>query len=216
MLLKDDWLEQYLGKAAYCFKPPFDEDQLPEGFIFAKTSAEDASSINVLINKGFKQVETLVQFEQQRVVERRSIGFSVRASKPEDENEVTAIAADAFVSSRLYQDPMIPNEVASKIKEEWVRNFYHGKRGDAMIVAEDEGRIMGFVLLIGDVIDLIAVSKQDYKKGVASAMIAFINEEHGTFLKAGTQAINEASIALYQKCGFVKVKETDVFHYHTK
>lgn len=214
MLHKDEWLCEYFDGGAYAYKAPFDAREFPAGFFYAKVVADNILDLRTLCAQGFDVVETLVTFKQQRPMIKKDTPYNIRLSKPEDRDGVVEIARDAFVSSRLYTDPDISNDVASKIKADWVDNFYKGARGDAMIVAQDDdGRIMGFLLLIGQVIDLIAVSKKEGQKGVASAMIAFANEEVG-LLSAGTQIINAPSLALYQKCGFSLKNAEYVLHRH--
>lgn len=213
MLHKDEWLSTYFKAGAYAYKPPFNEAVLPDGFIYAKVQTNNIEDVQEASRQGFCVVEVLVQFQQQRFVEQKITPYALRFSKAEDRDEVVHIARDAFIESRLYKDPAIPNDVAAHIKAHWVDNFYNGARGDNMIVAEENGRIIGFVLLIGQVIDLIAVAPQDTKKGVASAMISFANDQIG-LLSAGTQLVNQPSIALYQKCGFMLTSSAYVLHRH--
>ena len=214
MLHKDLWLSQYFDHDAYAYKPPFDEQSLPAGFITAKIPTDDLQSVHRLCDQGFYIVEVLTQFEQQSNLARKKTDFITRLSKPEDKDAVVEIARQAFTASRLYQDPNIANETAAQIKANWVANFYNGARGDLMIVAEQNGEIMGFNLLIGNVIDLIAVSQNHTQKGIASAMIAHANDKIGP-LTAGTQIINAPSIALYQKAGFIIKNAHYVLHRHT-
>lgn len=213
MLHRDDWLSRYFDGGAYAYKPPFDAAGLPEGFLYSKTSVENIQNVKKLCAQGFSLVETLVKFAQKDIIMCPLPGYTVRLSKPEDRESVANIARGAFTSSRLYQDPNIPNETASQIKADWVENFYNGARGDAMIIVEDQSGIHGFLLLIGNVIDLIAVSPAAHKKGIASAMIAKANEQIGP-LSAGTQIINAPSIALYQKCEFHLQSAQHVLHCH--
>ena len=214
MLHKDEWLSQYFVQDAYVYKPPFDLKDFPAGFITAKVPADRISDMHGLCDKGFQIVEVLTQFQQKKPLSTKETDFNVRFSVPEDRGAVVNIAQDAFTFSRLYQDPGIDNDIAAQIKADWVANFYNGKRGNAMIVAEQAGRIMGFNLLINHVIDLIAVSKDDCRKGIAAAMIAFANEKIG-FLSAGTQITNKPSIAMYQNCHFVMTDAQHVLHRHS-
>lgn len=216
MLHKDDWLSGYFDKGAYIYKPPFSEHSLPDGFTFAKIPAEDIQTAHKLGEQGFKIVETLVQCVQEHPVKRQNTpDTTLRPTIPEDEDAVAAIARNAFTFSRLYKDPDIPNETAAQIKEDWVRNFYRGQRGDSLIVATREDRIAGFLLLIGTTIDLIATAPHEIRKGTAAAMIAAVNTQTG-LLQAGTQIINTPSLALYRKCGFTLKRADYVLHRHGK
>ena len=68
--------------------------------------------------------------------------------------------------------------VANKIKEEWVGNFFLGKRGKWMIVVEENSKVVGFLQLLEKnkktiVIDLIAIEEKKRGKGLAKEMIAY-------------------------------------------
>jgi GNAT superfamily N-acetyltransferase len=214
MLLKDKWLSQYFDQGAYIYKPPFNEGTLPRGFISAKVPVADTCTLGTLYAQGFDLIETLMHFRQIDQCDLRAAScINVRSSVPDDRNAVVEIARDAFVTSRFYQDRHIPYDTACMVKASWVDNFYNGKRGDRMIVAEEYGKVIGFVLMIGTVVDLIAVAKDACRKGAASQMLGFANGEAG-LLTAGTQIMNTKSIAFYQKNNFVFDNAVYVLHRH--
>ncbi len=203
-LHKDDWLSQFFEHGAYTLKPPLscEDIDLPNAFVSAKVQSEDENILDHLQQKGFQHIETLNTYAQKELVQKQSGKvFDIRFARAADEEQVRQIAGAAFTSSRFYTDPHIANEVASKIKSDWAGNFFKGMRGDKMIITEQDGELTGFLLLIGNVIDLIAVSEQHLQKGKARALIGFANDDVG-LLKAGTQAKNGASLALYKACGF--------------
>lgn len=205
MFHKDEWLSQYFKGGAYSYSKSHHKDcqEIQQGFVYTKVPSENQDEINTLIKDGFKLVEVLVLFEQKNPVANHTkpennIGFV----KSEDEQGILEIAKNAFLTSRLYQDSRIPHAVASRIKEDWVANYFAGQRGDNLIVARVDGRVAGFLLLINKTtIDLIAVSPSYHRRGIASSMIGFANQTLG-LLNAGTQLNNPGSIAMYEKCGF--------------
>lgn len=213
MLHKDDWLSGYFGGGAYAYKAPYAPCAFPDGFVYAKIPAQDTATVRHLCGQGFGIAEVAVQFVQRKKAESHDDAGIIRPSGSADEPGVLAIARDAFRSSRLYADPLIPDETASAIKEAWVANYFKGRRGDRMYVAEQQGKIAGFLLLAGQTIDLIAVAPDCYKKGIARAMISRANEEVG-LLTAGTQITNAASLALYEKSGFMLESAAFVLHRH--
>ena len=58
-----------------------------------------------------------------------------------DEIGVRALAKKCFQIKSFYKDPKISNKIACKIKEEWARNFFLGKRGNWMVIAEKNSKI---------------------------------------------------------------------------
>lgn len=213
MLHKDEWLSGFFPAGAYVYKAPYAEEPLPAGFISAKVPAHDTAAVNSLTGRGFFLVETLLHFRQHKPLPAATGTVELRAATADDEKAVTDLAATAFTQSRFYKDGMIPDTVASALKRAWVANFFHGKRGDKMIVASVNGQPVGFNLLMGNTIDLIAVHPDHYRKGIGAAMIARANEDIGP-LHAGTQIVNGASLALYQKAGFRLDNAAYVFHRH--
>lgn len=214
-LNKDEWLSQYFEYGAYRYDAPFDMQNFPKGFIYAKVPAEKLDQVNTLIQHGFKVIEVLLQFEQKNLlVLGRPNPFTIEFSCTEDKAAAAEIAGEAFAFSRFYQDDKISKSTASQIKSDWVSNYFTGQRGDNLIVARDKGHIVGFLLLVEkNIIDLIAVSAGYMGKGIGSAMIRYANQQVG-MLKAGTQIINKPSLALYKKMGFFLQNGNFVLHRH--
>ena len=131
------------------------------------------------------------------------------------------IARDNFIYSRFHLDPHIDNNIANQIKQNWVENYFLGKRGDKMVLALIDSEPVGFLQLRLKekilFIDLIGVDKKEQGKGIASAMIRYANQniEHSC-IKVGTQIGNLPSIKLYQNLGFVFSGSDYVFHYHNR
>lgn len=213
MLHKDEWLSGFFPAGAYIYKAPFGGETLPRGFICAKVPAHDIGAARRLAAEGFYLVETLAHFRQNAIAPPAGGGDLISDAQPEDETAVGDIAAHAFTQSRLYRDDAISPALASDIKREWARNFFRGQRGDKMLVAREGGRAVGFNLLIGDVIDLIAVHPDYTRRGIAGALIAVANQTCGP-LRAGTQITNAASLSLYRKAGFALDNASYVFHRH--
>lgn len=191
-------------------------------FIYAKVLSTSIKSIKALEKSGFNLIDTNIVLEKEifpsaKVVENWITRFAVAG----DELRLERIAGSAFKYSRFHMDPLISKDIADSIKVEWVRNFFKGARGDAMVVALDEEKPIGFLQLINNnddviFIDLIAVDGSYHGKGVAFAMITFAENNFAAkrLLRVGTQIANIPSLRLYEKAGF-KIKEsTYIFHYH--
>ncbi len=190
---------------------------------YAFVAAGDKEKLAWLLKRGWQLVDTNVQMEKttSRLYQSQPVGTMFRWARPPDEDRVAGIARNSFAGSRWHRDSKISNELADKIKEEWARNYWRGSRGQYMVVAEEEGYVVGFNQLIKRedgalVIDLIAVDERYRGKGVASGMIAFAVASCGpmTRVVVGTQLTNTASLKMYQRSGFLIVGATHVFHRH--
>jgi len=49
------------------------------------------------------------------------------------------IAESAFVYSRFHLDPLVPKELANRVKREWIANYVRRQRGERLLVAEVDG-----------------------------------------------------------------------------
>ena len=213
MLHKDAWLSGFFDKGAYICKPPYEDSVYPEGFVSAKIAANETAQVRRLWDQGFFLVETLITFSQKKAPTIVSERPSIDMARPDDEAQVLAIAEKAFTSSRFYMDKKIGFERASRIKREWVGNFFNGTRGDALYVGREGSAVTGFILMIGNVIDLIAVDEKYKRRGIGRALIQAAANKAGP-LKAGTQINNAASISMYQNAGFTFDGAQYVLHRH--
>lgn len=194
-----------------------------EVFAYAKVSPTAPLHLAFLEDEGFRLVDTNVVFD--RPVNNGAAPVSgqctVRFAVPGDEEQTVEVARRAFRYSRFHLDPNVSAGVADTIKAEWVRNYFRGSRGDAMVVAEAEGEIAGFVQLLTTrnrtlVIDLIAVDERHRRKQIAAAMIDFAaaNVPDVDNYVVGTQIANVPSMRLYEKMGFRVAGATYVLHFH--
>jgi ribosomal protein S18 acetylase RimI-like enzyme len=221
--LTDDWLSAEIDRPAFRVKPSFTRgelDRLPKSgiFAYAKVDVADVASVRRLEDLGFRVVDCGVFLRQRAAPEAgKTAPFEVRKAVPGDEEAVAAIARDSFEFSRFHLDPSFTKETADRVKESWVRNFFRGKRGDALFVVVDGGRIAGFSQMLKDadgwIIDLIAVGGAHRGKGAGRALIAGLNRELGP-LSVGTQVANAPSLRLYARAGFEVVSSQYVLHLH--
>lgn len=191
-------------------------------FIYTKVATEALAVVKWVEQMGFNLIDTNIAFDKPISTTSALTGqCKVRFATPADETQTVAVARENFVYSRFHLDSAIPRQVADTVKAEWVRNYFSGKRGQQMVVAEVEERIVGFLqLLFGPdkslIIDLIAVDKTQRRKAIASDMIAFAEANCGEFtrIRVGTQIANVPSMRLYEKIGFRVAEAHYVFHYH--
>lgn len=227
VIKNDAWLSRLIGYNVYHLSGHLDNvgsDLTFEAksFIDVKVSVDKISTMKVLQDLGFRLVDTNVQLRR-KAGEMDDRHQSCRFASVSDYQAVCDIAASSFTKSRFHLDPLIEKRTANLIKEEWAGNFFKGLRGKWMVVAEIEGKVVGFLQLLEKsesaiVIDLIAVENTMQGKGVAGSMISFANREClGTQadIIVGTQISNTQSLAFYIKHDFRIMSADYVLHLHT-
>ncbi|OVE76900.1 hypothetical protein BVX98_04330 [bacterium F11] len=196
-------------------------------FFYVKIHSNETSLLKTLTTMGFYVVDVGLTFQRiGSVVKGTSKGSMViRQTSEKDRADVLRIAKTSFRYSRFHSDPLISKEIANKIKMKWVDNFYSGKRGNALFVAEKKGRILGFLLSLKkgkgrkevNIIDLIATTNKAKGKGVGLSLIyGFMKsfKSKKALFQVGTQAVNIPSVRLYEKCGFRLIGTQYVLHGH--
>jgi GNAT superfamily N-acetyltransferase len=222
----DVWLSGLLGKPAYHVhlgEKLLQGGDLPRGsFLDAKVPVADVATLSALQDLGFKVIDTNVQLTRKAARIDPPVA-GVRFAMPGDESALRDLAAGSFVESRFYRDPRIGDDVASQVKREWAGNFFSGKRGEWMVVAEEDEKITGFLqLLRGNddvvIIDLVAVAPDFRGRGLARSMIAFAAQQclgRAADMLVGTQIANVGSLSLYDALNF-RISSADyVLHLHT-
>jgi ribosomal protein S18 acetylase RimI-like enzyme len=207
-------------------KDIFSEALLPRrAFYYAKVPVTSVAQVGALTMAGFRVIDVNVTFEREpvRSVESDS-KIIVRDVLPKDEAAILDIAESAFVYSRFHLDPFVSKELANKIKREWIANYVRGQRGERLLVAEVDGKPVGFLaLLVTDgaektgVIDLIGVEKNMQGRGIGKRLVDFhIQDAYQKYsrLIVGTQIANVPSMRLYTNCGYNISNSTYVLHAH--
>jgi len=146
-------------------------------FIYSKVPVEPLDHVRFLEGLDFGLIDTQVVFEKRIANASKFSGNCVlRFAVPDDKEKVMDLAEESFKYSRFHLDSKITNQIASRIKGQWAANYFTGNRGQQMVVAELEGRIVGFAQLlyvdeISVAVDLIAVDKKARRKGVCCDML---------------------------------------------
>ena len=165
MFRKDEWLSKQIAKSVYQLKEndmleadffqdwnKFRRDHIKENyFIFSKIRTDLVNMWQCLEKADFKLIDTNVKFELHG-----NISFESKQQKDieicfaENKYQKAAgkIARDNFIYSRFHLDPLIDNDIANQIKQNWVKNYFFGKRGDAMVLALLNDGPIGFLQLI--------------------------------------------------------------------
>jgi ribosomal protein S18 acetylase RimI-like enzyme len=232
LLQADDFLAGILGRPS--FRVALPEEELDDAavaaireaqrrpvFLFARVSTLAVAMLRSLEALGFGVVDTNVTLERPAAPVRASTSATLRFAAAADREGVMRLAGTSFAFSRLHLDPAVTREAADRSRAEWAGNFFAGRRGDHMVVAEAEGGVAGFLQLLGPAdglltIDLIAVAPPFRKRGIAAGLIAFaVAELKGLrMLRVGTQAANVPSLRLYEKLGFRTASTHYLLHFH--
>lgn len=227
-VLSDPWLTSVLGRPAWKIdanRPEAIESlsrhDAGPAFFFTRINTSDVKTLKRLQDANFRVVDTTVTLEAPRLAVSETNAKNIRFTVPGDQAAVAAIAGSSFESSRLHLDPAIPTTLANRSRADWASNYFLGLRGDAMVVAEDAGKVAAFLQLLGPTegvltIDLIAVSKSSRRLGLGAACISFAakNVVGTERLRVGTQAANIGSLRFYEHLGFSVTASEYVLHLH--
>jgi len=228
--IEDLWLAEQFGRP--CFRldtghgigdvsPP--PTEAPAWFAYARLAVGEVAVARTLAHAGFYLVDTPIILERRGIDRHDELPHDprVRLAEPGDADRVATIARDGFAYSRFHADPEIPDGVANRVKAAWAENYFNGGRGDALIVAETEGGVQGFLLLLDSktdtpVIDLVAVGGEARNQGLGRAMLNFVPRvcPNATTIRVGTQLANVPSVQMYQACGYLVVGSAHLFHWH--
>jgi len=119
--------------------------------VTTKTYTTETCAVHALEKHGFLLMDTVVEatyrYKSNKLPPRdpRPDGFSFRAATSSDIEELRRVSNAAFAHhfGRFHADPMIGKEMGTRIYEEWIQACVEGW-GDWIILAENEGRIVGF------------------------------------------------------------------------
>ncbi len=190
-------------------------------FIYLKVDPRQTPLIKALEDNAFRLVDTNLALRRPVDIRvHRPAGILIRPAVATDREQVEAIARENLTCSRFHLDSGISNDLAGRIKGAWAGNYFSGHRGDQMLVAEVDGKVAGFLLLIlkdrNIIIDLIAVDVTMRGMSIGRELICSAQETipgYDTMI-TGTQLANKTALAFYQKLGFHLVDSQYVFHCH--
>ncbi|MEO8706844.1 MAG: GNAT family N-acetyltransferase [Kofleriaceae bacterium] len=215
----DPWLSELMSRPVFRVDGGGEVSAIGDapGFYFAKVATDRVADVTALATRGFSVVDTNVTFELLR--DPGAPALPVTECSDADAEAVLAIAGSAFRYSRFHLDPQISDDLANRIKREWIANYTRKSRGDALLVAHLDGKPAGFLAALKShgtaVIDLVAVATDAHGKGIGSALTAaFAQRYAGMPRLVGTQVANVPSIRLYTKLGFLLARSQYVLHRH--
>tara|TARA_B110000971_G_scaffold221989_1_gene272298 strand:- start:11078 stop:11773 length:696 start_codon:yes stop_codon:yes gene_type:complete len=175
-----------------------------------------------LANLKIKLASKIVFFER-KYKENKKVYLDCREAKKSDIPQLKKICFENTSNSRFFNDLSLPLKFRKTYRVEWILNFFKKKRGNILIVAYKNKKVLGFILMLkksfGLQIDLIVSSKNYQNKKVGTSLINYVNNnflKKNDIIKAGTQLDNINANIVYKKLGFAKKKNTSyVYHIHS-
>jgi ribosomal protein S18 acetylase RimI-like enzyme len=230
---EDAWLSERLGRPVYTVDPEIDSEELRRHIAGREAATYQAKVptgridlVRGLSDSGLYVVDVNVTLGRPPDGTAEGAGpYEVCDAQAEHAGDVLEIAGSAFRYSRFHLDPLVPDEVANRIKRDWVESYVRGARGEKLLVAVHGGRPVGFlaVLAEGDgvrrarIIDLVGVAPSAQGSGVGRALTNALLRESAQecdVVLVGTQAANLPATRMYERMGFVVESTRYVLHGH--
>jgi dTDP-4-amino-4,6-dideoxy-D-galactose acyltransferase len=190
-------------------------DQCREGGIrhlSARVDTGDIATIPALEEAGFELIDGIQTFRLRIHGILLPAAPGTRLFEPRDLPEVLEIGRTAFTFDRFHADPALPPVVADRVNESWTRNCCLGSAADAVVVAQEEGRVASYVTCQADrqarngIIILVATAEWARGRGAArrasSAALHWFADRGTETVEVGTQLRNIPAARLYEGLGF--------------
>ena len=223
-LIEDKFVTNLIGFKSYIVNKKIltkDLKNIKKPFFLTIKSKKKLVFRPKLKNIKINLVSKLIYFER-NFKKKQLIIIKCRNAKKQDIKQIVNIAKENNLNSRFIMDKLIPVKFKKKYRSEWVKNFFKKQRGDYLLVADRNKKILGFILILKKknqlIIDLVVSGKKHRKKRAATSLIKYINNKimkKKDKITAGTQIDNLVAIKMYKKLGFIRKKgETFCYHIH--
>lgn len=233
---EDGWLTAVLGYPVYSLSAETPPEQLREhaqrtqrALYFAKVATAEVAAARALTEAGMYVVDAAVTLSREPGSRTPAAATACRVAplEPAWSADVLDVAGSCFRRSRFHLDPEIPDELAHRVKREWIRSYVEGARGVELLVALQDDTPVGFLAVLEQeldgrrmrVIDLVGVAPQAQGRGVGVALVTRFVERHEAAadeLRVGTQIANTPSLKLYARLGFAVSHSSYVLHQHVR
>jgi RimJ/RimL family protein N-acetyltransferase len=178
----------------------------------ARVDTGDLATIPALEEAGFELIDGIQTFLLRIKGNPMPAPSGTRLFEPKDLPEILEIGRTAFFFDRFHADPALPAVVADRVNEAWTRNCCLGIAADAVVVAEEEGRVASYVTCQADsqarngIIVLVATAVWARGRGAArrasGAALHWFAERGIETVEVGTQLRNIPAARLYESLGF--------------
>lgn len=110
-----------------------------------------SATVNHLVRSGFDLINTLISFKMDRK-DYHSVRFAqkdidsiiIREATQADADSVIKLASSAYRITRYHLDARLDKALCDKLYATSVENAVHGRYADEVLVAEMEGRVIGY------------------------------------------------------------------------
>lgn len=119
-------------------------------FLIARCRTDNLKAAQEMEKQGFLLMDTLLYFSRdltKRTIPDEDPEYIFRAVRPGEEQEVMAVAAEAFRGylGHYHADPLLDKVKCDEVYTDWAyRSCVTSQVADYVVVAEGEGRIVGF------------------------------------------------------------------------
>lgn len=188
----------------------------------ARVGAHDSTAIGALEAAGFEPVDGIqtFSFAPSTSFRREISSGSIRVGlcQAPDVAQVVELARTSFRLDRFHADPALGEGVADRLHADWVRNSCAGVAADAVFVARDGEKALGFCTIRIDhelwrlsgtkiaTIVLVATDELARGRGIGRQLVqAAVNwsaAEGVALVQVGTQVRNTVAARLYESSGF--------------
>lgn len=167
---------------------------------FVTFKTDNLKYLQQALKRGFRYITTNVFL--QRVLQSpppaQTRQAAVRSLQKADIPQVVDLARECFTLDRFHSDAQLGKARADAIYERWAENDCNG-RASEVLVAPENGTILGFLTVHQTSIDLMAVHPRFANRGVGSALLQAALTRH-PITETVTQ-INNPVISFYEKRG---------------
>lgn len=178
----------------------------------ARVNTGDFATIHALEEAGFELIDGILTFLLSLKGIHTAAPSGTRLFESRDLPEVLKIGRTAFIFDRFHADPALSQAVADRVNESWTRNCCLGTAADAVVVAEEDGRVASYVTCRADrnaghgVIILVATAEWARGRGAArrasAAALHWFDVQGLETVEVGTQIRNIPASRLYETLGF--------------
>lgn len=221
LVASDSYAEQHETKTALLGEVIEQARERGIKHLSARLDAGDLSGLHALEEAGFITVDSILTFARDLKANppiALPAAYRIRFATSEDTPAVAALAREAYSYDRFHADPAIDDESADELHAAWLSNSCAGTAADAVVIAEDEEGLLGYVTcklqrdtqkflgrMVGTIV-LVATAESARGRGVGHAItmaaLCWFQEQGASIVEVGTQLRNIPASRLYQRCGF--------------
>jgi ribosomal protein S18 acetylase RimI-like enzyme len=166
---------------------------------------------------GFRLVDVRVELAR-RTADAGS-ARTIRLFEARDLDDLARIARSSHELTRFYADPHFPRKRCAEFYELWIRRSTEGWADATTLVAEEQGRAVGYVSCHDESparIGLIGVDgrarRQGHGRNLVLGAVGWAQRQDRDEMTVVTQGRNVAAQRLFEECGF-RARSVDVwFH----